>query len=122
LRKGGCYFFSLFRLVEHTTGKPVGSDRIVPKYDECVHNGSMEPDCFVNDPVRVANTIAGAQIFSKIATHTNDPGAPATQPVFIKRVTNQNWGTHFLLGGLINWDSLGSNAHHYQNAGFREIV
>ena len=125
LRIAGCYFFALYRWAEHALGEPLGEDNVVGLFEECVSNGSARSDAFINDPVRVLNTLCDARMFSRVHNHTNDPKAEPSglSDAHVRRVQNGNFGTHFVL--CINgytWDSLGSNAHNYRPAGLREIV
>ena len=125
LRAAGCYFFALFRWAEHALGRPLGEDMAVPLFEECVRNGSVRANAFVNDPVKVLNTLCGERKFSRVSVHTNDPGAEYTgrTGAFIRRVYNGNLGVHFVLDiNGYTWDSLGSNAHNYRPAGLRKIV
>jgi len=125
LRIAGCYFFALYRWAEHALGRPLGEDRAVPLFEECVDNGSVSGNAFVNDPVRVLNTLCGKRMFSKVSNHTNDPDAEriGSEGAFIRRVRNGDFGTHFVLDiNGYTWDSLGSNAHNYRPAGLREMA
>ena len=125
LRPGGCYFFALYRRAEHALGRPLGEDRVVPLFEECISNGSASASAFINDPVRVLNTLCGKRMFERVSNHTNDPGAKPMEPAFpfFRRVHNGGWGIHFVLDiNGYTWDSLGSNARNYRPAGLREIV
>ena len=135
LRRAGCYFLALYRWAEHALGRPLGEDNVVPLFEKCVANGSSGANAFINDPVRVLNTLCGARKFSRVINHTNDPdaprlvirhdpsGVPADASAYIRRVHNGGFGIHFVLDiNGYTWDSLGSNAHNYRPAGLREIA
>jgi len=123
LRREGCYFFALYRWAEHVLDRPLGEDSVVPLFEKCVANGSINANAFVNDPARILNTLCGAQRFRKVSQHSNLPGARRKGDVYVRRVKNGGWGTHFILDINGNtWDSLGSNAHNYRPAGLREIT
>jgi len=125
LRIAGCYFFALYRWAEHALGRPLGEDNVVSFFEWCVDDGSVRENAFVNDPVRVLNTLCGARMFHRVSNHSNDPDAERTgsEGAFIRRVQNGGFGTHFVLDiNGYTWDSLGSNAHNYRPAGLREIV
>jgi hypothetical protein len=125
LRIAGCYFFALYRWAEHALGRPLGEDNVVGLFERCVDDGSVRENAFVNDPVRVLNTLCGGRKFSRVSNHSNDPDAEraGAEGAFIRRVRNGDFGTHFVLDiSGYTWDSLGSNAHNYRPAGLREIV
>jgi len=125
LRIAGCYFFALYRWAEHALGRPLGEDNVVSLFERCVNDGSVRENAFVNDPVRVLNTLCGARMFYRVSNHSNDPDAEriGSEGAFIRRVHNGDFGTHFVLDiSGYTWDSLGSNAHNYRPAGLREIV
>jgi len=125
LRRAGCYFFALYRWAEHELGRPLGEDNVVPLFEMCVANGSSGANAFINDPARALNTLCGAQKFSRVINHTNDPGARPVNPSlpWIRRVQNGGFGVHFVLDiNGYTWDSLGSNASNYRPAGLREIA
>ena len=129
LRIDGCYFFALYRRAEHALGHPLGhplgEDSVVSLFERCVDDGSVRENAFVNDPVRVLNTLCGGRLFHRVSNHTNDPNAVRTgsEGAFIRRVKNGGFGVHFVLDiNGYTWDSLGSNAHNYRPARLREIV
>ena len=124
LRSQGCYFFTLFRWAEHTIGRGLGEQNVIPMFNACARLGLIDgTNCFVNDAIGVLNHLCGYRRFVRLLQHTNKADAvPINKDVHARRVMSGVW-PHFLLvfSGGNTWDSLGANAHNYVPAGLREF-
>jgi len=119
LRRWGCYFFVLLRWSEEITGRGVREEDIVPLFERASAQTMPEPNdpsrripvvtknCFVNDPVRLLNFLAGETAVRKVSLRTNDRGHPIpTERIFVAREKHPRHGAHFVL--VIDgqrWDS-----------------
>lgn len=132
LRLFGCYFFCLLRWAEEIRGEGFNEKDIVPLFNEAqkINTRNAAGDtvpiinerCFVNDPVRLLNFLAGRNVVSRVAIHTNDGNwQMPTVKIFIMRETNFVETTHFVLNiDGTRWDSLPYRPR--TPAGFRVLI
>ena len=120
LRSHGCYFFALLRWAEEIRGRGFGEGNVVSLFDQARAQTMPDPKnpsaripiitetCFVNDPVRLLNFLAGKQAVRGVRLWTNDWNHPAPKErIFVLREKHPRHGAHFAL--VINgktWDSL----------------
>lgn len=134
LRRWGCYFFALLRWAQEKNGKVYTDYDIISLFNLAQLQMMPDPNnpdvqipiitekCFVNDPVRLLNFLAGKRVVSRVGLWTNDENHPTpTERIFVAREKMPPQLAHFFL--MINgvrWDSL-----PYQirpRAGFRVLV
>ena len=113
LRKSGCYFFSLLRIVECIKFKEQGlkhdftgftDDQIIALFNQCVEIGWVEKDCFIVNPVKVLNLALNKDLFTSVRKSTSAPNSG----YFVTYIKKSSSSFHFLIigiGGAIDWDS-----------------
>lgn len=76
LRRFGCFFFTLLRMVELIAGKNFDNDEtIITMFHECKRKGFIGSNSFIRDSVAVLNHCAGSRIARNISRQTNLPAA-----------------------------------------------
>ena len=136
LRRWGCYFFALLRWAQEANGRVYTDYDIISIFDNAQKqmmpnpngNGTQIPiitdTCFVNDPVRLLNFLAGKRIVSNVALWTNEANHPApSEQIYIMREKQSSNLAHFvLIIGGVRWDSLSPVSPPRNPAGFRVLV
>ena len=136
LRRWGCYFFALLRWAEEIRRKGFDEAEIIPLFNQARQqmmpnpngNGTQIPiineNCFVNDPVRLLNFLAGKRAVTKVALWTNKGNHAAPEvKIFVAREKQSAGLAHFVL--IIEgkrWDSLPPVSPPRNPAGFRVLV
>ena len=134
LRRWGCYFFALLRWAQEVNKRVYTDYDIISLFDLAQLQMMPDPNnpgvqipiitekCFVNDPIRLLNFLAGKRVVSWVGLWTNDGNHPTpTERIFVVREKLPPQLAHFFL--MINgerWDSV-----PYQirpRAGFRVLV
>jgi len=113
LRRWGCYFFCLLRWAEEVRGEGFPANYIENLFAQARSlwdSGKpiITDNAFVNNPVRLLNTLSGKKVVSRVSLWTNDGNYPRpSERIFIVREKHPAHGAHFAL--MIDgerWDSL----------------
>ena len=97
LRKYGCYFFTLCAWTEIAFSKEFSDDYIIEKYNEYIRKGWIGNKCWIKEPVKIFNDLAGKPNYFKSVEHSNAVPNTVRFPVFFDGSI-----THFALGQVID--------------------
>jgi len=114
----GCYFTSVLFHAERKTGLTFDADRVLSIYNAAKKTGILGDECYVQDPVRLAN-LAGINVESVAHAENNDiPGPNGFELLHFHRAADTPTGMgnamhdHFVAGdghGAVIFDPLGDS-------------
>jgi len=91
LKESGCYFYCILKQVSLEREIHLSEVQAELIFHDAVVVGIVRQNCFINDPVRLANLAAGTQAYRSISTE-KPPGAKT----YIQRMQKPMF-THFVL-------------------------
>jgi hypothetical protein len=102
IKKYGCYFLSIMRLVELDEGKDFAQKEISVYWEAARLKGLINPDFEITDAAAVYNLLAGKNVYRHVLKQPEKPDAAG----YFTRLVKPDY-THYVLsydGGI--WDSL----------------
>jgi len=120
LRQSGCYFFAILAQVALQHGLTIDSDRAEELFYEAVRLGHVKPNCFVQNPVALANLAANKNAYRSISRERLP-----TVSVYIQRLKKPMFAHFVLIHNGQTWDPLDPKrpgAKGYEPCSYRVIT
>ena len=120
LRQSGCYFFSILAQVALQQGLNINSEWAEEIFREAVRLGYVKQNCFVQNPVALANLVASKNAYRAISRER-----PPTVNVYIQRLKKPMFAHFILIHDGQTWDPLDPNrpgAKGYEPCSYRVIT
>ena len=120
LRQSGCYFFSILAQAALQQGLVIDSEQAEALFHEAVRLGHVEPNCFVQNPVALANLAAKRNAYRSISRER-----PPAVSVYIQRLEKPMFAHFILMHDGQAWDPLDPGrpgAKGYEPCSYRVIT
>jgi len=120
LRESGCYFFCILAQAALQHGLTIDSDRAEDLFHEAISLGFVKPNCFVKNPVALANLAAGKKAYRNISRER-----PQAASVYIQRLEKPMFAHFVLIHNGQAWDPLDPKrpgAKGYEPCSYRVIT